>query len=711
MEANMKRIFSLSSLVLIAGISLLTGCNNGVTTGGTYTAVSGVAQKGPLQMGSIVTAQELDANLSSTGKQYSYQVDSDLGTFSPTSTFSSQYIGLSAKGYFFDEVTNGISADPISLNGISDLSTDTVLNVNLLTTLAYQRIISLVTESGMPFSAARSQAENEVLAALNIRNSNTYDNFGCMDISKGRDGDKILAAISSIFVSGNSPGTLSALIANFQSDIADNGIIDTAATNTALLTASKNLNLASVASNLTQKYASIGVSYTATDIYDWIDRDGDGVVGKFKFQVPKATTPTTFTVPSSIVNQVAGFPISLTGGQLLINGTSAAGESTVNAGDVVAISVSPASDTFPNGVLTTYLMSGTAKVAKITFIRDGWMETGSMAAKRANHTATLLLSGKVLVAGGENGNQSLASAEMYDPITNTWSDAGNMVTARSNHTATLLPNGKVLVAGGNDQTRGATASAELYDPVANTWSDAGSMRLARSQHTATLLPNGKILVRGQAGTFSSWGELYDSVTNTWSATGSMQVYPRYSCTSTLLSNGKVLVAGGWAFLGAGATILPGTELYDSVTNTWSAASSMATPRYGHSATLLPDGKVLVAGGRSQAKSDAPLLTSVELYDPATNTWSAAGSMSTARLGHTATLLSNGKVLVMGGEGGAITTAELYDPVTDIWSPTSNSLANVHAGFTATILPNGMVLVAGGGIGFDSFTIAELYYYL
>ena len=115
--------------------------------------------------GSAVTAQELDSSLSPTGKQYSYQVTSDLGEFSPTSNFTSQYIGVSATGYYFDEVLGAVSSGPVTLNGYSDLSVDTVMNVNILTTLAYQRIRTLAVQPGKTFSAARTQAEQEVLSA------------------------------------------------------------------------------------------------------------------------------------------------------------------------------------------------------------------------------------------------------------------------------------------------------------------------------------------------------------------------------------------------------------------------------------------------------------------------------------------------------------------------------------------------------------------
>jgi predicted secreted protein len=346
-------------------------------------------------------------------------------------------------------------------------------------------------------------------------------------------------------------------------------------------------------------------------------------------------------------------------------------------------------------------------------VDPAWTATGSMAAARFTHTATLLTSGKVLVAGGTSGSQTifaLASAELYDPTAGTWSATGSMAAARAGHQATLLTSGKVLVAGGRDENLNFLASAELYDPVAGTWSATGSMGAARSEHQATLLTSGKVLVAGgryTGNTALASAELYDPAAGTWTTTGSMAT-TRREYAATLLTSGRVLVAGG---LDTSNNTLASAELYDPAAGTWSATGSMAAARRLDTA-LLTSGKVLVAGGYGTSDNSVNALANAELYDPAAGTWSATGSMAAARARYAATLNTSGEVLVAGGSSsisvGALASAELYDPVTGAWS-SAGSMATIRAYATATLLPSGEVLVAGGADNsLNAYASAELY---
>jgi N-acetylneuraminic acid mutarotase len=660
--------------------------------------------------------------LSPTGSQFSYQTTSDLGTFSPTSTFTSPYIGLIATGYYFDEVVNATSTGTVTLNGYSDLSVDSVLNVNLLTTLTYQRIQNLVTTANKPFDAARAQAESEVLAAFNIPagSYSAFSTFSTLDLGADTDGSHILAALSSIFVNGNSAGPLSVLIAKVQSDIGTTGVID-ATTASALATSEQSINPATVAGNLSQEYASVGVTFTATDLSNWIDQNGDGLIGLFRFPVRLATPASTFTFPAFVVTLLVGTSasaVTVSAGQLSITTSGGAKETgAIQASDL--ISVTPGAAGLPNGVLNSYLMNGTNNVALVIFAaQPSWHQAGDLPALRTQQTATLLSNGQVLVAGGLNPTPTatifIAPAELYNPTGTWWAPAGQLAVPRDAHTATLLGNGQVLVAGGVAQTGYYASISELYNPATNVWSAAPGLATPRSNHTASLLPNGNVLVVGgnsSVGTSLASAELYNPVSNTWSAAASLAT-ARVVHTATILANGDVLVVGGSAYDG---TLLASAELYDPVANTWSPAGTLATARAYHTATLLSNGSVLVAGGISSCStcSESIYLVSAELYNPATNSWSTVAAMSIGRAGHTATLLAGGTVLVTGGTTQNATqpvtaTTEIYDPVANTWT-LGAAMSTPRTNHSANLLSGGAVLVEGGDSDTAALASAEYYW--
>jgi hypothetical protein len=339
-----------------------------------------------------------------------------------------------------------------------------------------------------------------------------------------------------------------------------------------------------------------------------------------------------------------------------------------------------------------------------------WQPGPLMTQARSGHTATLLLNGTVLVAGGRN-QQPLthASAELFDPAANSWTAVGSMASARHEHTATLLPSGKVLVVGGQIQGT-PVIGAELFDPATNSWAQAPDLIERRFGHVAVLLASGKVLIAGGSGPFAGYNnaylstvELYDPVANSWSSAAPMAEKRQYAA-AVRLGSGKVLVAGGY---NSPNTLAPfSTELYDPLTNTWDSAGNLTDARAQVTATLLADGRVLLLNGRNSNLH--PL--NGEIYDPQTNGWTPTISSGASRFEHAATLLPSGAVVAIGGykyvSNGSNDDVRSYDPTTGAFT----AMAPLSIGrwqLAATLLPNRRVLVTGGVSGGLSQASTEL----
>lgn len=372
-------------------------------------------------------------------------------------------------------------------------------------------------------------------------------------------------------------------------------------------------------------------------------------------------------------------------------------------------------------------------------------DSARMAVNRFFHTATKLKDGKVLIAGGIDNGFSVfeatgfkgtiqSSADLYDPVTETTKPVGSMSSPRCLHSATLLEDGRVLIVGGVIAFNTTTGdfiigqTADVYDPVTQKFTSLIANDF-RAHNTSVTLSDGRGLIMGGAaagtGAASDLAELFLPANNQFTATAHGIAGERtFGAASAVLSDGRsILVAGGQTDVRAGSTqlvagpVLATAELYSlsSIKSSFTS-NAMSVGRRFHTATLMLDrttagvvkgswhGKVLITGGENETGGT----NLAELYDPATNRFSATGPMNGSRWNHTATLLKDGRVLVTGGgdTGSPLGSAEVYVPATGSWVNTANNMFKARTKHTATLLTDGRVLVAGGNDVFDK--TAELY---
>ena len=325
---------------------------------------------------------------------------------------------------------------------------------------------------------------------------------------------------------------------------------------------------------------------------------------------------------------------------------------------------------------------------------------------RAHHTATRLADGRILLVGGSLGpDEQLTTVEIYNPENEAIDQAAPLHTARHDHSATLLQDGRVLVIGGYNRTEQWLSDAEVYDPSTNTWVVVPPLYSHGIWHTATMMKDGRVLVIG--GTISAgYGsgtervEIFDPNTNSWTEAAPLE-YKRSSHTAQLLVDGRVLVAGG-----AGNNDVPeggDALIYDLRTNTWTVTEPMIQPSLLARSVRLLDGRVLVAGGFVAGQPISKILASVEIYDPVSDKWAATAPLSEARYSHSLTLLPDGRVLAVDGahewdsvwnERSFVSRIEIYDPVEDRWD-SGGDLLRPGAFAAAALLPDGRIWVTGG----------------
>lgn len=324
----------------------------------------------------------------------------------------------------------------------------------------------------------------------------------------------------------------------------------------------------------------------------------------------------------------------------------------------------------------------------------GWARAASMNADRKAHTATVLPDGDVLVTGGEapGSSASLRSVERYDQASDRWTTVAPMADDRRSHTATLLNDGRVLVVGGLDSNGLALGTGEVYDPAADAWTPVAMMADDRSGHTATLLSNGRVLVAGGSDASAvglQSAEIYTPITNTWSSTQPMNGRRRLHAAATLPEGispmgGIMLVAGGYD---NGFTATRSVEVYNPAANTWINVQPMAVARADFPLLTLPDGRLFAVGGHNDPGS----IRATERFLALTGAWTAGPSLLFPRGVNGATVLTGGDVLATGSH----LVTELLSPGATAWrGAPSLPATSVPMSYEQTLLPDGRVLLTG-----------------
>ena len=369
--------------------------------------------------------------------------------------------------------------------------------------------------------------------------------------------------------------------------------------------------------------------------------------------------------------------------------------------------------------LTVHAAGRTAQatVAVAAHYRDRIRQLADAAVARKDHVAMSLPDGSALAMGG-NTSESINvpdtnTTSRFDPVAEAFTpgpDLAFSISVDTGFTTVLsLRTGFMLAGGGINAGVGlgtpGTVLSQTFDPASQTFTRAGDLQVRHlGTGNGTLLADGRVLLTGGGVPGIDETEIYDPVSRAWTK-GSPMGTARRLHTATLLRDGRVLIAGGFVCCvvenqTVTETSTVSAELYDPTTGNFTPTGSMAVARSLHQATLLPDGRVLMSGGFGVTPSSgAPGPEQAEVYDPASGTFAPAGDLQNGRSLHTAVLLTDGRVLVVGGvadlsDRTAVAQSEIYVPSTNAWSP-GPMLEAAWRGASVTLLGSGKVLVFGG----------------
>lgn len=332
---------------------------------------------------------------------------------------------------------------------------------------------------------------------------------------------------------------------------------------------------------------------------------------------------------------------------------------------------------------------------------------GSLNTGRGTQTATLLLDGRILFAGGVDAvGTNLTTAEIYDTDTGLFTLTGSMADGRTGHTENLLSDGRVLIAAG--QNSAYLSTAEVWSPSGNAFTPVGPLNFARNFHRSAMMLDGRVLiVGGGTNTLVTQAEIFTPSNNTFTTTGAL-AHGRFDPAVAVQANGNVICAGG-----DGAGVRVDIEVFTPSLGTWAIASGvLSVARTNATAIRLGNGKILIAGGFNGGGTSQ---TACDLFDPSTGGAAATGALGTARGKPKLSILPNGKVLATGGLGnaGALATAEVYDPGAGTWTATTGPMSVAREDHTATYAPlKFKVYVVGGftNVSPTPYSSAEIYDY-
>jgi hypothetical protein len=383
---------------------------------------------------------------------------------------------------------------------------------------------------------------------------------------------------------------------------------------------------------------------------------------KFNGTTAATTTWNATTISATVPSGATSGPVVVTVNNVPSNGVS------FTVPMLLSIVVSPSAASFPLNSKQQYMAIGSYSdgIGRDVTAVATWSSTApAVAAVGATGLVTASALGQTNIQAAVG---AVSGATVLDVTGPAFVKVGNLRTARWGHTATRLQDGRVLIVGGQDRNNDVLKSAEIYDPATGAFTPTGAMSITRVDAGAVLLTDGRVLITGgiQYDPLESLSsaEIYDPVAGVFEFAGYMNA-PHFAHTATALPDGRVLIAGGHYLTEQGGGVSP-SELYDPTAGAFSLTGDLVVPRSLHSATLLNDGRVLIAGGQD---GTGTFLASAELYSPISETFASTGGMGTPRGTPRASLMQGGHVLVSGaGEGcAAPCPTAVFDPVSETFS--------------------------------------------